>query len=124
MRLNKYDQVWVQLALLAVKTTGSKVKGTKGYWNQRLRNFNVTGKLEHKNMPIPTKYVPPKITCKDDLHAQHAATLTEWHLAKGNVAKLRVQHLEDLIHFIVSVEILRINCSDTNLALGRSLQSA
>ena len=30
-RLNKYDEVWVQLALAAVQTTGSKIKGTKAW---------------------------------------------------------------------------------------------
>ena len=111
-RLNKYDQVWVQLALLAVRNTGLKIKGTKAwspifaqnraicrYLNQRLWNFHVTGNLDNKKLHVLTKYVPPKITCEEDIHAHHATALTEWHLAKGNAANFSIQHLEDLIQF-------------------------
>ena len=102
-RLDKYDEVWVQLAQSAVRQTGSKIKGTKAwppifahkgaicqYWNQRIQNFHVTGKLKAEQLCLPPKYVPPTITCKDELHDHHANALKEWHIVKVNAADLRV----------------------------------
>ena len=111
-RLNKYDEVWVQLALSAARVTRSKIKGThawslvfaqKGaicrYWNQRLRHFHTTGTLDPQTLRIPPKYVPQSVTSKEELTEQHILALQEWHKAKGNAATLQAQHLEDLIQF-------------------------
>ena len=70
--------MWVQLALSAVHSTGLKIKGTEAwspifahegaicqYWNQRLRIFRVTDTFNTKNLNIPTKYTPPKVTSKE-----------------------------------------------------------
>ena len=41
--------------------------------------------------------MPSEVKCEEDIHFNHGIALKEWHLAKGNAANLRVQHLEDLI---------------------------
>ena len=102
----------MRLALSAVRSKGSKIKGTKDwspvfahncavcrYWNQRLRHYFVSGTLDNPCLVIPAKYVPSEVKCEEDIHSNHGIALKEWHLAKGNTANLQVQHLENLIQY-------------------------
>ena len=111
-RLDKYDEVWVQLAKLALKKTSMTYTGHRAwsptfakkgaicrYWNQRLRQYYTTGILNSGNVPTPPKFEPPPIQTADELVRYHADALQEWHAVKGNAAALRVQHLEDLIQY-------------------------
>ena len=111
-QLNKYEEVWVQLALAAVRTTGSKIKGTKAwspifahkgaicrYWNARQRIFRTTENVIAPQLRPPAKFSPPDVVCEEDLHTHYVTALTEWHEVKGNAVNLRTQHLEDLIQF-------------------------
>ena len=100
-RLDKYDAVWVQLAMSAIKHSRAKFQGDrywsptfalKGaicrYWNHRLRLFYTTGTLDPTDIFTPAKYNPPSVTCKEELIKHHTAALQEWHIVKGNTAAL------------------------------------
>ena len=110
-RIERYDAVWVQLAKSALKQVRPKFQGDRDWsptfalkgaicrhWNHHLRIFYTRGHLDHRDIPIPAKYSPPKVTCEEDLVQHHMEALHEWH-TKGNAAALRVQHLEDLIQY-------------------------
>ena len=114
-RLNKYDAVWVELAKAAVKSASSKYTGhrdwsptfaRKGiicrYWNCRLRKFYTEGILNPRDITVPLKYDPPRITTEDDLVKLHSEALRDWNKVKGNAAALPVQHLEDLIEYYMT----------------------
>ena len=109
-RLNKYDQVWVQLALAAAKRatptfggglpwspTLARAGSQARYWNQRLHHCRQTGDVLGMHIALPLHYEPPTITTVGNIEAHYIAALDTWHRTKGSAADLRKQHLEDLI---------------------------
>ena len=109
-RLDKYDQKWVELALSATQKTFrtrtgelpwsptlARVGAETRYWKQRVHHYRTTGNLHSSEIVIPTKFVPPPITTEEELFHCYIAAIKAWHSTKGNAAKLRADHLEDLI---------------------------
>ena len=109
-RLNKYDTVWVQLALSAAKTAAPTYGGSlpwspalaragsqARYWNQRIHIYQQTGDLQGERIVLPLNYIPPTIHNVSELEEQYMTALANWHKTKGSAADLRKQHLEDLI---------------------------
>ena len=109
-RLNKYDSVWVQLAIAAAKKAAPTYGGTlpwspalaragsqARYWNQRLQCARQTGDLQGLHIALPLYYIPPDIHTESDIEDCYLRALDTWHTTKGSAADLRKQHLEDLI---------------------------
>ena len=109
-QLDKYDWVWVQLALAAAKKAAPTYSGTlpwspalgragsqARYWNQRLQHFHKTREIHGIHVPFPLHYEPPCISNASEIEDQYLAALDTWHKTKGNAATLRKQHLKDLI---------------------------
>ena len=109
-RLNKYDQVWVQLALAAAKRaaptyggglpwspTLARAGSQARYWNQGLHRCRQTGDVHGDHIVLPLHYEPPCFTTASEIEEQYLAALDTWHKIKGSAANLRKQHLEDLI---------------------------
>ena len=108
-RLNKYDKVWVQLALAAAKAavptfggnlpwspTLAQAGSIALYWNQRSHRYQCTGDFHGSDIPLPLYYVPPAITSGTEIDEAYHKALEQWHNTKGSRADLRKQHLEDL----------------------------
>ena len=107
-RLNKYDKVWVQLALAAARKavptfggglpwspTLARAGGVARYWNQRIHCYQTTGDINGPTIPIPLYYKPITINTYSELESAYHTALEKWHKAKGSAADLRKQHLED-----------------------------
>ena len=107
-RLNKYDKVWVQLALAAAKKavptfggglpwspTLARAGGIARYWNQRLHHFEKTGDIVGPTIAFPLYYAPPQVSTVHDLEENYHKALETWHSTKASAADLRKQHLED-----------------------------
>ena len=110
-RLDKYDAVWVELALSATRKNFRRPGGTfpwsptlardgaiARYWKQRLLKCRLDGSSDHPEIHLPNKYHPAVAVTEEQILAQYLDAIRKWHVTKGNAAQLRHQHLEDLIH--------------------------
>ena len=109
-RLDKYDAVWVALALSATKRTFRKPSRSypwsptlaqtgviARYWKKRLLKCRMDGLIEHPDVPIPNQYSPPPASSEEEILDHYLVAIHKWHTTKGQAAQLRNQHLEDLI---------------------------
>ena len=109
-RFDKYDQKWVELALSATQrtfrtrtgelpwsSTLAKVGAETRYWKQRAHHYQLTGRLDPHDILVPPKFNPPTVSTENELYDYYVAAIKAWHWTKGSAAKLRAEHLEDLI---------------------------
>ena len=109
-RLNRYDQVWVELVMAATAQSRCKLGGTKPwspalakqgsitrYWNSRVRNYMITGILNSPNIVIPLGYSPQQTEDEASLLSQQDHATEQWHKVRGAADDLRTQHLRDRI---------------------------
>ena len=135
-RLDKYDEVWVQLAKSALKKMSMTYTGHRAwsptfakkgaicrYWNQRLRQYYTTGILNSENVPTPPKFEPPTIQTAEELVRYHSDALQAWHKVKGNAAELQVQHLEDLIQYYMEQRNVKREIAVKQLLLWEEVQN-
>ena len=120
IRLDKYDRKWVELALSAIQTTFrtrtgelpwsptlAKVGAVTRYWKQRVYLFRAHGTLHPRDIMIPQHFDPPSISSEKELFDHYVAAIRTWHSTKGNAAKLRADHLEDLIQKYMELRNLK-----------------
>ena len=120
LRLDKYDKKWVELALSATQRnfrtrtgelpwspTLANVGAVTRYWNQRVHLYRVHGALNSRELLLPQHFDPLPINSEQELFDHHVTAIQDWHSTKGNAAKLRADHLEDLIQKYMELRNLK-----------------